>query len=475
MTAALPYRPWLTAPLAFGGALLFGAAVARQPALAAGLVGLGLVALLAFAAPVAHLWILIVLTAIVPYELQNRFGIGGGAGSAGLLLSDVFLITGLARASWALSRRPPEGIRMVVSGLLVVFLGLAAIQLVRGVVQFGRAPSEVGAEFRVLLGFGAALIALPLLEEKAARDRLARGFAAFALLLGAWGLTQWIVDIPFAEAGDVGVREGVSFTTAGRGQVQGGLYAFAPVSVILFAVLVSGAVRTTRARALLIGALALNLASLILTYERTFWVATLLGFGIVIVRAGGTRRLKALVATPLALTAFLALMATVAPATLGAARERLMSIGQYGNDKSLRYRIVESRHVVEQIERRPLLGSAPGATILWGRPWEDVKPRLTHYAHNGYLWLAWKLGIPLALLLLALLLAGVLRRPPRGDSREAALAGGAQAGLAVLLLASATFPSFSALAISALMGVMLALALARRSRSSSPGSTPARP
>jgi O-antigen ligase len=158
--------------------------------------------------------------------------------------------------------------------------------------------------------------------------------------------------------------------------------------------------------------------------------------------------------------AFLAVMATVAPSTLGAARERLMSIGQYGSDNSLRYRVVESRHVTEQIRRRPLLGAGPGAQILWGRPWEQVKPRLTHYAHNGYLWLTWKLGALLALVLLVLLLAAVLRRPPRGNTVEAAVARGAQVGLLALLLASATFPSFSALAITAVMGVLMAVALA---------------
>jgi O-antigen ligase len=447
-------------PLLAGGAALFGAMIAVRPAFAFGLFGLALIVLLAFAAPVAHLMLLVFLTAIVPYGLQNQYGFGGGEQSAGLLASDVVLMVGLVRAVWATITRPLGRLQLLASTMTLLFLGGLLVQMLRALLQFGYDPSEIGAESRVLLGFGTVLIAIPLLREQATRERLFKAFAGFALVLGCWGLIQWTVDIPFAAAGDVGVREGVHFTTEGRGQVQGGLYAFAPMSVILFSVLVAGAVRGLVGRVVVITALILNLVSLVLTYERTFWVATVLACGLVIIRTGGTRRTKALIAAPVALVVFLGIMTTVAPSTLGAARERLLSIGQYGSDNSLRYRIVESRHVIDQIEEAPILGWGPGAEILWGRPWEFVKPSSTPYAHNGYLWLAWKLGIPIALLLIALLLAAILRRPPRGNSIDAAVARGCQLALVALLLATATFPSFSALSITASMGVMIAVAIA---------------
>lgn len=468
MTAALPYRPWLTAPLVAGGAAVFGALVAVRPEMAAGLVGLGLIVLLAFAAPTAHLLLLVFLTALVPYGVQNQVGLGGGAGAAGLLLSDAVLLTGLARAAWVLLRRLPTGIRLAISVLVVLFLFGVALQLVRGVLLLGLPANEVGAEARVLLGFGAALVAFPLLDDQRTRTRLMKGLAVLALLIGLWGIVQWTVDIPFAAAGDVGVRSGVGFTTSGRGQVQGGLYAFAPVTVMLFAVLAGGVVRALGMRILLVAAFIANAVSLILTYERTFWVVALLGLALVIVRTGGTQRIRAAVATPVALVGFLAILATVAPDTLGAARERLMSIGQYATDNSLRYRVVESRHVVEEIAERPILGSAPGATIVWGRPWEQVLPESTVYAHNGYLWLVWKLGLPLALSLLAVLLATIIRPPPRAKTVEAALARGSQIALLMLLLASVTFPSFSALSITVVMGVLMAMAVAAPRESGPP-------
>jgi predicted acyltransferase len=56
----------------------------------------------------------------------------------------------------------------------------------------------------------------------------------------------------------------------------------------------------------------------------------------------------------------------------------------------------------------------------------------------------------------------VLWRRPRGPTTVEALRGGAQAALLLLLLASFTFPAFEALGITAVMGVLAALAFAPR-------------
>lgn len=461
MTVALPQRAWLVLPAVLGASVLFAVVVAKAPFLAVGALGAAAVAVLAFAAPVAHLVILIGLTALVPFSIQNQFGIGGGTDSAGLLLSDVFLFTGFARAAWVLLKEPPRRTLLVAVAVLVVFLAAASAQFLRAV-YLGASPSIAGTEFRVLLGFGVVLLAIPILRDPAARRRLFAGLGLIAILLGLWAIAQWSLNISFFGSKDAGLREGVRFTTAGKGQIQGGLYAFAPAVVIAFAVLISGTVRSLRGRAVLLAAIGLNAAGLLFTYERTFWVAAVVGLGFVVLRTSGSQRVKAIVATPIAVMLFLAVLATVAPDALTAARERLLSIGQYGNDESLRYRIVESRHVVEEIRANPIVGSGPGATIYWGRPWEQVQPSTYEYAHNGYLWLVWKLGLPVTLLLLALLLRAVTLRPPDGDPLRRAFAVGSSAALFVLLISSVTFPSFSALAITPAMGLMIAIALSGR-------------
>jgi hypothetical protein len=462
MTLALPQRTVMTG-LLFGASLAFGVLVAQVPMMAAGLLALAGITALAFATPVAHLVILIALTTIVPFGVQNEYGLGGGTDAAGLLVSDVFLLTGLASAAWTLLRFPPRRAMSVAALVVIAFLGIAVLEFVRAL-SLGRDASIAGAELRVLMGFGVALIAIPILRDAAQRRRLFLGLGVVAIILGLWGIAQWSLSIDFAAAEDAGLREGVSYTSSGKGQIQGGLYSFAPAIVIAFAVFISGAARSLSGRALLIAVMAVNALALLFTYERTFWVATIVGFAFVILRTTGRQRVMALVATPIALAVLLAVSATVAPDVLGAARERLMSIGQYANDNSLRYRVVESEHVIGQIREHPLTGNALGATIFWGRPWEGVKPTTDEYAHNGYLWLAWKIGIPAALLLLALFLSAVLRRPPDGDTLLRSFVVGSAAALLVLLLASITFPSFSALAITPTMALLLVIALSGQSQ-----------
>jgi O-antigen/teichoic acid export membrane protein len=447
--------------LGIGAAAVVGALAAADPKLAMALVGGALLLALPFVAPVPHLLLLVLVTAIVPFDLQNAVGLGGGRDSPGLLPSDVLLLGGLARAALALLDTPlerrPRWALAVVSGVLAI----AGLQLLHGLTA-GNDPGTTGAELRVLLGFGAAAIALPILAEPVQRAALLKGLVGVGIAIGLWGLVQWTVDLPFTASEDAGVREGVRFTSAGRGQIQGGLFAF-PVAIVMgVAALLSAQVRSAGTRAALGLLVALNAVDLVLTYERTFWVATLFALAVLALRASRTQRMRAVTIGAVLIAVPLAGMAVAAPRELTAARERLVSIGAYGSDLSVRYRITESRHVIDQIRAHPLGGSGLGATILWGRAYEGVRPTTESFAHNGYLWLAWKLGAPAAVLLVLLIGVAVLWRRPRGPSTLEAMRGGAQAALLLLLVASLTFPAFEALGITAVMGLLVALAFAPR-------------
>jgi O-antigen/teichoic acid export membrane protein len=456
-------RPWRSvgaAGLATASAALVGALAAAQPKLAVAFVVGGLLLALPFVHPVAHLILLILVTAVVPFDAQNAVAFGGGPGSPGLLPSDVLLLGGLARAALVLLDTPLERRNRWSLTVVVVFLAAAVLQLVHGL-SAGTDPGTSGAELRVLLGIGAAVIAMPILADPAQRTRLFKGLVAVGLVVGLWGLVQWTVDIPFTASEDAGVREGVRFTSAGRGQIQGGLFAF-PVAIVLgVAALLSHEVRSAGARRVLSLVVALNAVDLVLTYERTFWVTTLLALTVLTLRASREQRLRALTAGPALIVLALAAMAILAPRDLNAARERLLSIGRYGSDLSVRYRLTESRHVTSEIGTQPLLGSGLGAEILWGRAYEGVRPREESFAHNGYLWLVWKLGVPAAALFLLLLGAAVLSRGPPGPTATfGAMRVGAQAALLSLLAASITFPAFEALGITAVMGLLVALCFA---------------
>jgi O-antigen/teichoic acid export membrane protein len=450
-------RPAGIALLAMAAAAGVGGVAGLAPAMAVALVGGALLVALPFAAPVAGLVLLVLVTAIVPYDVQSAVAFGAGAGSPGLLPSDVLLVAGLVRAGLVLLDMPLERrSRWALAGV-AAFLALAVAQALHGV-RSGHDAGTAGNELRVLLGFGAALIAVPLLAEHHTRTRLFKGMLGVGLAVGLWGIVQWTVDIPFTAAQDAGVREGVRFTTEGRGQIQGALFAFPVVVVMGVAALLSHEVRGARVRALLVGAAALSAVDLLLTYERTFWVATLGALVFLALRATPRQRLRGLTLGPAVLALVVAGMALVSPREVAAARERLLSLGHYGRDLSVRYRVTESRSVVAAIEARPLTGAGLGATIVWGRAYEGVRPTTESFAHNGYLWLTWKLGAPTAALLLLLLGAAVLSRGPPSTTTVGALRIGAQATLLLLLVASLTFPAFNALGITVGMGLLLALA-----------------
>jgi O-Antigen ligase len=432
-----------------------GVAIGVKPGVGLALVGLLALLGLAFLAPMTHLTLLLFTTALVPYFIQNSLSPSG----AGLLPSDALLLTGLFRAVIALLREPIDRRRALALGLLSAFLAIVLLQAIHGL-QDGRSPSQVGYEMRVLLGFATFAIAVPILADPEGPRRTAIALMGLGLLLGIWGLAQWSLGIKEIAESGLGVREGIKLAPSGSGQLQGGLYAY-PIAVVMsFAALVNGRGIGYWTRIVLIAILATNFVCLILTYERTFWVATVLGMLFVILRSGRGRRAKALVMGTVAAVLLLGTLATLAPNDFTAARERLLSLGQYGRDDSVRTRLLETRHVVAAIDRSPVVGSGLGATVFWGQAWNDVPPEATWYAHNGYLWVVWKAGLMAGLLLVLLLAWAVFARPPPEEgSLRKTLRVGSQGALLALLASSITFPSFNALEITAVMGVLMAVCL----------------
>ena len=290
--------------------------------------------------------------------------------------------------------------------------------------------------------------------------------AAVGLTVGVMGLAQWFLGLGFSGSGDFGVREGVSLTSSGTGQLQGGLYSYPVICILAFAALVSSRLPGPGTRTLVLGILIINALCLLLTFERTFWVVTVLGCGIVALRAERLQRAKLVLMAPVLVIFGFAALAVVAPSTLTTARERLLSIGQYGNDFSVDYRVRELKFVIEEIRASPLTGSGLGATIFWGVPRFQIPAEAKNYSHNGYLWTVWKLGIPGALLLLAPLLGTILvRRGPPTSTFDLVVIG-AQAALLALLITNVTFPSVSGLTSNPTTGVLMALCVAPVTRRS---------
>jgi hypothetical protein len=459
LTAVVERRS-VTLPLVAGGAIAAGALAAMQPVAVLGLTVAGGLLALTMLAPVASLALLLFLTCVVPYGIQNRLGVGGGENAPGLLLSDVLLIAALARATLVLATHAVDRRVLRYGVLMLAVLAVVAAQFIHGV-RSGNDVSRAGQDGRVLLGLGTFLVVVLILDDPSARRQLLASLAALGLLLGLWGMVQWFGHVSFGAAGDVGVRPGVRLTSAGTGQLQGGEYGFPVVLVACFAALLSGGVRRTAMRAVLALAIVLNAVACLVTFERSFWLSALVGMVFVVLRAPGARRVKVLMAAPFALVIAIALLSAFAPRELTTARQRMLSLGQYLSDDSVRYRLVESRFVLAEIRADPLTGSGLAATIFWGQPWAQVPARSYAFSHNGYLWLAWRLGIPAAGVLIILIGCAILLRPsPDDDCLTIGVRRGAQGALLSVLVATVTFPSFSTLSITPVMGVLLALAVA---------------
>lgn len=439
-----------TAALVFGAILPF----APRTALAA------LILLpLAFAAPVAALSVLLAVTVLVPFDIQDSFAVIGGRDQPGLLVVDALLVLGLVRLVWLVVRGRLAVDRRVTAGLAVGAVVTAALLVG---LALGSDTSEAGHEARrMILGCGAFLLALPLVDDVTARRRIMLSLSVIGIALGLWGVAQWVLSVGYTKSGDVGIRPGVDLTTSGHGQLQGGMYAFPAAVIVATAVLMSGHLASRRAQATVAIILLLNGLCLVLTFERSLWGAALAGCVVVVLTSGAAMRRRAIIWSA-AGSVLLVLAAAAAPGVATTTFERLFSITRLLTDTSYTSRVVESQAAIEMIAERPLSGSGFGALLTWGQ--RDVFATLTTpFIHNGYLWLAWKIGIPATIFIVALIAVAVLRRVRTAeDPMWHALRRGSQVTLAAMLLICTVFPVFNVLGITAAMGFFAAVSCSRR-------------
>jgi hypothetical protein len=437
---------------AAGAALVAGAAAAAAPPLVLAAALGALAVALTFRAPAVHLTLLVAVAVMTPPEILNRFSLGGGLGAAGLTVPDLLLLVGLARVAFELPYERLDGRRMLLVGGVLAFLAVALIELRRGMSAYPLADAV--AEFRVLLGVAAALVVLPILARARSTSALWTGLVIVGLALGTWGILQWVLHLRFEDASLAVV--GSRFATAGR---VAGLYAF-PVAIVLgTAALMSGHVERWSARLALFLVVTLNTAALVLTFQRSFWIAIGGGLLVLIAFGGWPQRIRLLVGVPTLLLLVVGTMALTAPTELQAARERVASLSAYRTDPSVQYRKAENRVVRQRIAERPLTGWGLGASLLIGRPGTTVVVKPRRYAESGYLWLAWKLGIPGAGLLCALLLAAALLRRPEPRTLHGCVRLGAQAALVTVAISAVAFAPFNSIAGTTMVGVLMAIAV----------------
>ncbi len=156
---------------------------------------------------------------------------------------------------------------------------------------------------------------------------------------------------------------------------------------------------------------------ILLTYGRTTWAVTLIGL-LVIIYVLGFQKSFALMGW-LILVAILAMgsLAIAKPATLAALADRATSANRELNSgASAQWRYYEASLAIPQIIASPIVGLGLGAAY---RPpaSSDVVPEQVRYIHDGYLYMADKLGIP-ALLLFIWFLIEILKISLWGATHE---------------------------------------------------------
>lgn len=279
-----------------------------------------------------------------------------------------------------------------------VILTAGGVGLLLGVPAGVANPAAaVFAAFAYASALGALVIGWSEGGRPLPRWSLSRAIAVGAPVLSLYALVQYFVGLP---GWDAFWLEQVDFVSVGapeEGKVRvfSTLNAPGVLAIVLALGLLLGLVRR-RVGPVSLALMALVTVALALTYVRSAWLALVAGILVLlaITRGRATPQLLALVAV----LAVAGLALSLSEGTLDAFVGRVSTFGALGTDVSAEARQEGARALAPQILRAPLgygLGSAGEATRLAGGG-EGIRA-----VDNGYLSLAYQVGIPGALLLLA--------------------------------------------------------------------------
>ncbi len=169
--------------------------------------------------------------------------------------------------------------------------------------------------------------------------------------------------------------------------------------------------------------------AVVVTFSRTAWMSVLIGLVAAWVGLTWGQRLRALVAGAVLVTVAIGMLAVAFPrlsaVLVRLVEQRFLSVGQGRRDLALQGRLFQLEKAIEELSRYPLGGQGLGKAFPY---YEAGARRHIHfsYIHNGYLATAYRYGIPMALLLIAALLAHFvhslrqMRRSPPGSLRRMA-------------------------------------------------------
>jgi hypothetical protein len=400
------------------------------------------------------------------------FGGALAAADAALALLGVYAAWSFAAQAGKVNSMPVVGSR-----LLACSLGLFGICLVIAVTTSlafrGLNPSFVFGEARDLLYLVMLPIAVVVLRPPERQERFVVSIVIVGCLFSVGQILQGVFNIPVFGASGISVLETLGhreYSTM-RSNTHG-------LNVIFFSLLltVGAYVLNVIRKPLFFAVAGLLFVGIVLTFGRTTFAAVLL-CGVLVVWWLNPRKMPQL-ASVLVLTVAggSAAAAFLKPDSFAAVYHRMTSISaeiNYGY--SAQWRFWEAEAVLPHIQAHPFAGIGLGADYK-GAGGSSARPDLNRYVHNGYLYMAGKMGLP-ALGFFLLSMASIFaigRRLAKGGALSwTRIIGASGAAMMIrFLFASVTEPHFMSdygVSIIAIVGALVVIGAQRSAAAAEPG------
>lgn len=156
----------------------------------------------------------------------------------------------------------------------------------------------------------------------------------------------------------------------------------------------------------------LSASALITTFSRTFWVILLIDFIVLFIYSKWKEKLKIVIYSSLIAIVFTVTIFTLFPNKADMfvviMEKRLFSASKGISDISVKARISESKSTLAKVEEYPLGGNGLAKPFAFYDPITMGTLR-TMTIHNGYIFLAYRMGIPMAILFLIVLIINLFK------------------------------------------------------------------
>jgi O-antigen ligase len=330
------------------------------------------------------------------------------AADAALLLLVVYALWVHANRAGKARRASLAQLPLTGGGLLAAAAVLFGVSLMVSIVlslsMRGLRASVVLGEARDLLFLLLLPVALVMLREHQRQERFVIAIVVLGCLFSIGQLLQGLFNIPvfgtavMSSLETLGYREYSTTRTTTRG-----------LSIIIFALLLTigaSSLGVLRHR-IFVPLFVLLVMGILLTFGRTTFAVVALCVAVIV----AWLNLKAMPRLAALSLAFLVVLGTLGytlkPASFDAVIYRMTSVSdelRYGHSAGWRFQ--EADAMLPHIANYPLTGLGLGADYK-GVSGSSAHPDLNRYMHNGYLYMAGKMGVP-ALLLFLLMMVAIL-------------------------------------------------------------------